>query len=65
MTGVQTCALPICIAINEYYEKNVPEEIRQKVSEAEQQVIEGNVQITSALGEDQTKVQSIIDSVAP
>ena len=53
------------IAINEYYEKNVPEEIRQKVSEAEQQVIEGNVQITSALGEDQTKVQSIIDSVAP
>ena len=53
------------IAINEYYEKNVPEEIRQKVSEAEQQVVEGNVQITSALGEDQTKVQSIIDSVAP
>ncbi len=53
------------IAVNEYYEKNVPEEIRTKVSEAQNKVGQGEVQITSALGEDQTKIQAIIDSVAP
>lgn len=53
------------IAINEYYEKNVPEEIRTKVTEAQNKVGQGEVQITSALGEDQAKVQAIIDSVAP
>lgn len=53
------------IAVNEYYEKNVPEEIRQKVSAAQDEVGQGNVQITSALKEDPEKVQAIIDSVAP
>ncbi len=53
------------IAVNEYYEKNVPEQIRTQVSAVQQQVVDGNVEITSALGQDQTKVQQIIDSVAP
>ena len=53
------------IAVNEYYEKNVPEEIRTQVSQVQQQLTEGNVEITSALGQDQTKVQQIIDSAAP
>ena len=54
------------IAINEYYEKNVPEEIRTQVAAAQEAVVNGEITIPTALGDaDQNEVQALIDSVAP
>lgn len=54
------------IAINDYYKKNVTAEIQEKVTAAQQEVVDGKVKITTALGDaDQKEIQQIIDSVAP
>ncbi len=54
------------IAINEFYEKNVPEEIRTAVEEAGEKVTAGEADVPTALGDaDQDEVQALIDSVAP
>lgn len=53
------------IAYNEYYETNVPEDIRNKVEQSREEVVAGGVTITSALNEEPETVQEIIDSVAP
>lgn len=54
------------LAVNEYYEANVPEEIRTVVEEKKEEVVNGNVEIPTALGDaDQDEVQALIDSVAP
>ena len=53
------------IADNEYFQKNVPEEIRTRIEEEKQKVLDG-VEIPTALGDaDQDEVQALIDSVAP
>ena len=55
-----------CLAENSYYEKNVPEDIRKKVKEAEQEVADGKVEVPTALGDvDQKKIDDLIQSVAP
>ena len=54
------------IADNEYFQKNVPDDIKSVIEEKKQEVIDGNVEIPTALGDaDQTEVQALIDSVAP
>lgn len=53
------------IADNDYYEKNVPQDIRDAVKAAEDEITAGNITVTSALGEDSDKVDDIINSVAP
>lgn len=53
------------IAYNEYYEKNVPAAIREKVETARQEVLAGKVSITSALGTPPEKTDAIIESVKP
>lgn len=54
------------IAENEYYEKNVPEDIRAGVEAKKEEVLAGTVKIPTALGDaDQSEVQALIDSVAP
>ncbi len=54
------------IADNEYFQKNVPEEIRTRIEEEKQKVLDGGVEIPTALGDaDQDEVQALIDSVAP
>lgn len=53
------------IAYNEYYEKNVPQDIRDKVEEARQEVVGGKVEIPSALNAPAEETQAIIDSVKP
>ena len=54
------------LADNEYYQKNVPDEIKTVIEESKQEVIDGNVEIPTALGDaDQAEVQALIDSVAP
>lgn len=54
------------IADNEYYQKNVPDEIKEQVQAKKDEVLAGGVDIPTALGNaDQAEVQAIIDSVAP
>lgn len=54
------------IAYNEYYEKNVPDEIKAEVEAKKEEVLKGTVEIPTALGDaDQNEVQALIDSVAP
>lgn len=55
-----------CLAENEYYEKNVPEDIRKKVDEAAQEVADGKAEVPTALGDaDQKAIDDLINSVAP
>lgn len=53
------------IAYNEYYEINVPQDIRDKVEAAREEVVAGTVQISSALNAPAEETQAIIDSVKP
>ena len=54
------------IAYNEYYEANVSQEIRDQVEEARQLVVDGKINVTTALGGTDTAVtDAIINSVKP
>ncbi len=53
------------IAINEYYQQNIAEDIRAKVEQERLRVIAGDVVITSALGLDVAMVDTIINSAKP
>jgi basic membrane protein A len=53
------------IAYNEYYEKNVPADIRRKVERAREDVMAGKISITSALGAPAEVTDAIINSVKP
>ncbi len=53
------------IAINEYYKKNVPTDIAEKVEKEKQKVEGGNVKITTALGTPVEEIDAIINSVKP
>jgi basic membrane protein A len=54
------------IADNEYYQKNVKDEIKSEVEAMKAEVIAGNVEIPTALGDaDPDEIQALIDSVAP
>ena len=56
----------ICLADNEYFQKNVPDEIKKTIEEKKQEVLDGKIEIPTALGDaDQNEVQALIDSVAP
>lgn len=53
------------IAINEYYEKNVPSDISDSVIKSKEEVEAGKIEITSALGLPVEDVDKIIESVKP
>lgn len=53
------------IVVNKYYEKNVPQEIRDKVSEASDGIVDGKIKVPTALGVDQSEVDKIVNSVKP
>ncbi|MDR1546323.1 MAG: BMP family ABC transporter substrate-binding protein, partial [Deltaproteobacteria bacterium] len=53
------------IAYNEYYEKNVPQDIRDQVEKARLDVVEGRAAVTSALSAPAETIGRIIDSVKP
>lgn len=53
------------LADNQYYQANVPEDIKAAVDAANTAVMNGEVTVTSALHEDTETSQAIIDSVAP
>ena len=53
------------LADNQYYQANVPEDIKAAVDAANTAVMNGEVVVTSALHADTETSQAIIDSVAP
>lgn len=53
------------IVENEYYLKNVPQAIRDKVTEARTQILEGKITVSTALGVEQSAVDAIVNSVKP
>ena len=53
------------LADNQYYQANVPEDIKAAVDAANEAVMNGDVVVTSALHADTATSQAIIDSVAP
>lgn len=54
------------LADNDYFQKNVPDDIKSIIEEKKQEVLDGKVEIPTALGDaDQNEVQALIDSVAP
>ncbi len=53
------------IAKNEYYENNLPQNIRDAVVAAESEVADGKVSVTTALGGNGDAAQKVIDSAAP
>ena len=54
------------LADNEYFQKNVPDDIKNTIEEKKQEVLDGKIEIPTALGDaDQNEVQALIDSVAP
>lgn len=53
------------IVDNEYYQKNVPQAIRDKVKEAEEGIVNGSITVPTALGVDEQIVNDIVDSVKP
>ncbi|MFB0917563.1 MAG: BMP family ABC transporter substrate-binding protein, partial [Clostridiaceae bacterium] len=50
---------------NEYYTKNVPQEIRDKVTKAREDILSGKIKVSTALGVDQATVDKIVNSVKP
>lgn len=53
------------IAENSYYEKNVPQDVRDAIIAAKENIASGDITVTSALGDDAGKAEEIINSVAP
>jgi len=53
------------IAINQYYERNVPQEIRDVVEGARIRLMEGEMEVTTALGTDSAIIDAIKESVRP
>ncbi len=53
------------IAKNEYYETNLPQDIKDAVTAAEAEVAAGKITVTTALGGNGDAAQAVIDSVAP
>jgi len=53
------------IAMNEYYEKNVPEAIRIIVEDSRQKLIRNEIQVTTALGTAPSIIDAIINSARP
>ncbi len=53
------------IVINDYYTKNVPQAIRDQVMEAEKAIVDGDIDVSTALGVNEQVVNEIVDSVKP
>ena len=50
---------------NEYFRANVPADVIQAIEKAENDIKEGSVTVSTALGVDQSQVEAIIESAAP
>ena len=53
------------IVVNKYYEANVSQEIRDKAAQAEKDIIEGKIKVSTALGVDNATVEKIVKSAQP
>lgn len=53
------------IVENEYYLKNVPQDIRDQVTAARADIVSGKIKVSTALGVEQSVVDIIVNSVKP
>jgi len=53
------------LAKNEFYERNVPQEIKDKIEEIEEQVKNGDITVSSAFGMSDDEMQDLLESVRP
>nr|WP_072514141.1 BMP family ABC transporter substrate-binding protein [Ndongobacter massiliensis] len=53
------------IVENDFYKKNVPQSIQDAVSKAREQIMNGEVKVSTALGVEQEEVDKIVNSVQP
>ncbi len=53
------------LAVNKYYEANVSDDITSAVAKAKENIDNGSVIVLSALNDDASAVQAMVDSVAP
>lgn len=51
------------LADNEYYQKLVPEEVREEVEELSQMILNGEIQVDNSFGKSNEEIQAIKDSV--
>lgn len=55
----------IGLAKNEYYDKNIPQELRDLVEEISAKIISGEIKVDTAIGMDTNKLDEIRNSVKP
>lgn len=53
------------IAKNEVYEKNVPDDVKQKMDEIEKGILDGSIEVDTAFGKTTEEIQAVKDSVRP
>lgn len=53
------------LAENEFFTKNVPQEMRQKLQELKQKIVSGEIKVQSAFSMDAKAIKELRDSVAP
>ena len=53
------------LAKNEFYERNVPQEIKDKIEEIEEQVKNGDITVSSAFDMSDDEMQDLLESVRP
>jgi basic membrane protein A len=61
--GIQEGA--IGIAKNEFYEKNIPSEMRTYVDDLEQKILKGEIKVESSFGMDTNKLNEVRNAVKP
>lgn len=55
----------ICLSDNDYYKANVSQEMRDKVAELEQKVLNGEIVVDTAYGMDTDAIKAAIDAARP
>ena len=55
----------ICLSNNEYYQKNVPQDIRDRITELEEKILSGEIVVDTAYGTDEAQVKEIINNARP
>lgn len=55
----------ICLSNNDYYQKNVPQDIRDQITELEGKILSGEIAVDTAYGMDEAQVKEIINGARP
>lgn len=55
----------VSLSDNEFYEKNVPDDIRKAIDDAKAKIISGDIKVESSFDMDSSKITQMINSVKP